>query len=171
MEKIDLIQLEEMVQERVINHSKEILTKLELQGLIPSLMVLLGIDGKLPLLVGVRQARKILVLGGRSTRINELQGIAKKYGISKSDVTFLDYDEVKSFNPGELQYSGKYALILVGPVPHKIRGIGNFSSILEYLQQEGFPPVMDLGSNGLKITKTDFDRKLSIATETGLLVA
>ena len=53
---------------------------------------------------------------------------------------------------------------MVGPMPHSGSGKGNYSSIISALEsEEGYPPVVRLGSNGLKITKSDFKMKLEEA--------
>ena len=54
-----------------------------------------------------------------------------------------------------------YSLLMVGPMPHSGSEKGEYSSIISALEAEdGFPPIVRLGSNGLKITKSDFKAKL-----------
>ena len=52
-----------------------------------------------------------------------------------------------------------YSDILVGPLPHKVKGIENYSSFLAMAEAnpEEFPKIIRLeGSNELKITKHSF---------------
>ena len=52
-------------------------------------------------------------------------------------------------------------LLIVGPMPHSGSGKGGYGSVISALESEdGYPPVVRLGSNGLKITKSDFRAKL-----------
>ena len=68
---------------------------------------------------------------------------------------------LKTFNFKKMYYKPQYALVMVGPMPHSGVGKGDSGSIVAALENdEGYPPVVRLGSNGLKITKTDFKNKL-----------
>ena len=47
-------------------------------------------------------------------------------------------------------------------MPHSGSGKGDYSSVISAIEaEEGYPPVVRLGSNGLKITKSDFRSKLT----------
>jgi len=60
-----------------------------------------------------------------------------------------------------MQWQPTYSLIMVGPMPHSGSAKGDYSNIISALESEdGYPPVVRLGSNGLKITKSDFKSKL-----------
>ena len=46
-------------------------------------------------------------------------------------------------------------------MPHSGKEKGEHGSIIAAIEnQEGYPPIIRLGANGLKITKTDFKEKL-----------
>lgn len=46
-------------------------------------------------------------------------------------------------------------------MPHSGHAKGDYSSVITALeQQEGYPPVVRMGTNGLKITKTSFRNTL-----------
>lgn len=55
---------------------------------------------------------------------------------------------------GKYQYNDDYSLIIVGPIPHSMRGMGEYSSIIAKMEQEdGYPPVIRANNgNGLKLT-------------------
>ena len=51
-------------------------------------------------------------------------------------------------------------------------GKENASSIISAMEgKAGYPPVVRLGTNGLKISKTDFKNKLQESIDTGKIVA
>ena len=54
-------------------------------------------------------------------------------------------------------------------MPHKTSGTGDFSSAITRMEQdEGFPPVIRLGSNDLKISKSSFKAALEEAINSKL---
>lgn len=115
----------------------------------------------------------IVVLGDSQVKENQMQGILKKLGIRKDRLKcHLGYDDAKSFPFKTLQYQAKYSLILVGSMGHKAEGIGDYSSAIAMLEQEeGYPPVMRLGTNELKITKSNFQKAVEEALKNGLIRA
>ena len=78
--------------------------------------------------------------------------------INKNRFEFcLDYNEAKTFPYRKMQYSPKYSAVLVGAMPHSVKDKGDFSSMITAMEkQDGYPPVIRMGSNELKITKTGF---------------
>lgn len=111
------------------------------------------------------RSSKILVLGNTQLSVNELNGIAKSIGIDPDRIDYeLDYNRITNFNVENLRYNTKYSDILVGPVPHKAKGIDGSSSLITHIEknQEEFPKLIRVtDSNGLKITKTSFREALS----------
>ena len=105
---------------------------------------------------------KIIVSGQSDVKANVLLSIAKRLGLDKNRFElYLDYEDAKTFNFKKMYYKPQYALVMVGPMPHSGVGKGDSGSIIAALENdEGYPPVVRLGSNGLKITKTDFKNKL-----------
>ena len=87
-------------------------------------------------------------------------GIAKDFELGRNNLEIKnDYDKLKGFNIEDIRYISPYSGILIGPVHHKVEGLGNYSSIVQKLQkEEGFPPTIELRteSGELKITKTTF---------------
>ena len=75
----------------------------------------------------------------------------------------LDYTKLHNYDFGNLRNSMTYSDVLVGPLPHKVEGIGSFSSFLAMVDScpEEFPKVIRLeASNELKITKESFKNGL-----------
>ncbi len=108
---------------------------------------------------------KILIIGQSDVKVNQLLGIIKNYGLDKSRFEFvLEYAKAKTFNFRKLQYQDGYDLVMVGPMPHSCTDKDDYSSMIERLKQDdGFPPVIELGAKELKITKTNFKEKIEEA--------
>lgn len=117
---------------------------------------------------------KILVLGEADVKENVLYGIAKSLNIDPERLELkLGYDFAKRFNISNLQYSDKYSVILVGPMPHKTVSSNGFSSAIAAMEQgEGYPTVIRLGQNSeLKITKSGFRKCIKSCLDTNLIAA
>ena len=105
---------------------------------------------------------KIVVLGQSSVSKSDLLVSAGKMGFDKSRFEFhLGYEEMKSFNVRKYQYQFSYAAVLAGPMPHSGVGKGDYSSVLTAMENgEGYPIVVRMGENELKISKSGFQRTL-----------
>lgn len=79
-------------------------------------------------------------------------------------VSFYNFNKIlgcKTFDFRKTQWSSKYSYILVGPMPHSGVAKGEYSSIISAIESEaGYPPVVKMGTDGLKITKTSFRNTL-----------
>lgn len=132
-----------------------------------------GIRQELPETSGLKNKKdtsniRILILGDLQIHENDIYGIAKDYGIPKKNIKIIkDWDEIKRFDPEKLRYSAKYNGIMIGPVPHSVKGKGDYSSIIETLNKSGFPVHVDVREpNGeLKITKSTFKQKIKLLIE------
>ncbi len=105
---------------------------------------------------------KILVVGDSRVGKDDLVMLAKKLGIKESCLEFLlDYEKITNYNFGNLRNSFTYSDILVGPMPHKVKGIDGYTSFLAMTadKPEEFPKVTRLvASNEEKITKESFKK-------------
>lgn len=150
--------------EEVFNSNlNEILSSLNQSGQLIKILSMMGLEKLLPQnKVLVNTDKMIVVIGQSNAKVEKLIGVAKELGFRKEQFIFcLDYDEAKTFQYKKMQYSPKYAAILIGAVPHSTKDKGSFSSIISALeQQEGYPPVIRVGSNNLKITKSSFKDSL-----------
>ena len=101
--------------------------------------------------------KKIVLIGAVATPNikKDLIGAANKYGFEVE--IYDDYDKIPNINFRKMQYSSSIAGIIVGPMPHSVKGKGDYSSFIETLQNEpGYPPVVECRTiNGkLKVSKT-----------------
>lgn len=110
------------------------------------------------------QGDRILVIGQTSISKDILNGVAKTLGFQKNQLDYeLDYEKLTNYNFGNLRYTSQYTDILVGPVPHKTKGIENYKSFLSLVESnpDEFPKITRLETNNeLKITKTTFKNGL-----------
>lgn len=84
----------------------------------------------------------------------------------------MEYKDIEKLKITDFKCNLKYSLIMVGPMPHSGVGKENASSIISAMEgKAGYPPVVRLGTNGLKISKTDFKNKLQESIDTGKIVA
>ena len=98
---------------------------------------------------------KILIIGETSLKEQQVKGFCKSKGISGDRIEFMcGYDRLKNRGVGKYQYNDDYSLIIVGPVPHSMSGMGEYSSIIAQMEQEeGYPPVARADNgHGLKLT-------------------
>ena len=104
---------------------------------------------------------KILVIGATSLKEKDIKGIASSLGFNKNRIECcLDYNDAKNYNYRNLQYNPNYSVVMVGAIPHSSKGKGNSSSaITEMEHKPGYPKVIRLGKNQLKITKSDIRTK------------
>lgn len=106
----------------------------------------------------------ILIVGELSFSKDVLYAIAKEKGISRHQITHLDYEEAKHFDFNSIKGYSKYSDIIVGPNAHKTIGINGYSSLIEMIknEQDYFPKLTEAkdSSGKLKITKTSLKKAL-----------
>lgn len=115
---------------------------------------------------------KIVILGASEVQEKVLFGIAKTIGLSKGRFELcLDYEAIKHYNFRKLQFAPSYRVVLVGPMPHKTAGSGNFSSAIESMKNEqGYPIVIELkAGTEIKITKNNLREALVQLVNSGYL--
>ncbi|HOP59782.1 MAG TPA: hypothetical protein PKZ60_00015 [Candidatus Saccharicenans sp.] len=111
---------------------------------------------------------KILILGDLDIHEKDIYGIAKEYDIPNKNIDIIkDWDKIKSYDIEKLRYNSRYDGIMIGPVPHSVKGRGDYSSVIETLNESGFPVHVDVREpNGeLKITKSTFRQKMKLLIE------
>lgn len=165
----ELQELEDNIKKELNDHLTGILTLLNRTDRLEELLILLGMEELLKQESNYESYRtgKIVVIGQSDVKKDHLLAIGKSFGIDKNRFElFLDYEDAKTFDFKKIQWQPTYSLIMVGPMPHSIAGKGNYSSIISALESEsGYPPVVRLGKNSLKITKSDFKEKLKEAID------
>lgn len=107
--------------------------------------------------------KKVLILGATALDINIMYGIAKLFGFQKKDLEFeTDYEKISGFT-GRISSGEKYAAIILGACPHKVAGLGKWSSLVEKCSRsEDMPYTFDARSHSgeLKMTKESFKTAL-----------
>lgn len=114
-------------------------------------------DNKLSIVITKRM--KILVLGDLAGKLKDYQIAAKRKGIDPGNVEFIDYQQAKDLNAGRLKYSSEYSDIIIGPMPHKIEGMGDTTSLLALIEKNPneYPKLIKAEANSkLKISITGF---------------
>lgn len=109
----------------------------------------------------------ILILGGLGVKPKDIAGIFKSVGLPRDAFEHLDYDDVHSgkFDASELLDTNEYSDIFVSATPHKAKGIGNASSLVEYLEdnERHLPKLKvfrEAGGTLKKASKTDLKEAL-----------
>lgn len=107
------------------------------------------------------EGKTIKFLGNiKSSLIAYIKWLAKTYNF-EADIT-SDYDKITNLDFRKFRYSDKYAAIIAGPMPHSVKGKGDYSSGLEMLKNEpGYPDVVEcVTSEKLKVTRTSINKAL-----------
>lgn len=165
--------LDERLKYELDEHLTQILTRLNREDRVHELLEILGLSDLLkpePMYTCFNNG-KIVVLGESNVAEAILLSIAKSLGLDKKRFEFhLGYDKVKMFDSRKMQWNPAYSLVLVGPMPHSGTSKGDASSVITALENtEGYPPVIRLGTNSLKISKSDFKAKLTEAMQKKLV--
>lgn len=159
-----LFELEETLKDELNNHLEEILVKLNRTDKLEDFLRLIGMQE----LLGLDDSSEtfndgqIIVIGNSEVDKEKLCAVAKNMGFNRDRFEFyLDYEDAKKFDFKKTQWSTKYSCILVGPMPHSGIAKGDYSSVIVALENEqGYPPVVRMGTNGLKISKSSFRQTL-----------
>ncbi len=116
----------------------------------------------------INRRTKILVVGDLSGRIPDYVATAKKLGIPESNLEFVSFEEFKNFSLAKLRYSIEYSDIIVGPVPHKVVGLGDNTSTIAMIENANDPneyphlirAVTNMNGNILKFSISEFKEDL-----------
>ncbi len=156
----ELYEISAIVQDALNDRLEEILVKLNRSGQLEEFLSLIGMGELIGTADNISSNTNgiIIVVGQSEVEKEKLAAVAKNLGLEKSRFEFyLSYEDAKTFNFKKTQWSDAYSVILVGPMPHSGFAKGDYSSVITALErQDGYPPVVRVGTNGLKITKTSF---------------
>jgi len=165
--------LDDRLKYELDEHLMQILTRLNRENRLLDLLEILGLTDLLKPepMYSCFDNGKIVVLGESNVPEAVLLSIAKNMGIEKKRFEFhLGYNEAKMFDGRKMRWNPAYSLVLVGPMPHSGTSKGDASSIITALEtSDGYPPVIRLGTNSLKISKSDFKAKLTEALQKKLI--
>lgn len=158
MDKMDLIQLRESVFQKI---TKE-LTNAYFNGTIDDFLEKYDLkeENTDESFYYDSNNAKIIVIGDSRISKSDMEVLAKHNGINPRRIEFvLDYEKLTNFNFERFRNNMKYSDILVGPIPHKVKGLDAASSFLNMVnnQPDCFPRAIALrDANELKITKQSF---------------
>lgn len=161
----ELLELEETLKAALDENLEHILFQLNRTDRLEELFILLGLEELLGIETQyIPKDGKIIVIGQSEVKKDVFAAIAKDCGFEKDRFEFyLDYEDAKTFDFKKTQWSSKYSYIMAGPVPHSGKAKGDYSGIITALEnQEGYPPVIRLGIEKLRITKTSFREGLML---------
>lgn len=104
--------------------------------------------------------RRIWVVGALRAKWEHLMGIVKQYGLNDDIFVHVDYSELRNRSlPARIDIT-KDIGVLLGPVPHSTKEVGEYSSLAVQLKRELGMVVIELRAHSagqeLKITKTSF---------------
>ena len=87
----------------------------------------------------------ILILGDFKLERHIIEGIFKAEGFSKDNLILeLEYNKLPNFDIRKYNYSNSLKGIIVGAVPHKMKNIGENSTLVNYLRgTEGYPYTVE----------------------------
>ena len=149
------------IKSRLLNKFSVQISRANDDGTINDLMAEWGVSFEERMPISPRTAL-ILVIGELSSKKSEYIKVAKKYGISVKQLEFVSYSEAKQLNAARLEYSNVYSDIICGPMPHKIMGLEDATSLIANMKNHPsrYPNILisygnDL-SQSLKITITNF---------------
>ena len=103
----------------------------------------------------------IVVIGDSIISKQEIEEILEENGINKNRLELVnDFKDIKKYNFQKMKFQTmKYAAVLVGPIPHKTKGLKKYPSMISQMEKEdGYPPTRKLmdSHNELIITKKTF---------------
>lgn len=119
---------------------------------------------------------KILIIGASEMKRNKFEGMVKnQYGLSNAEVQrkfelVFEYEGLNHYNFNKLSKYA-YAVILMGPVPHSVRGRGDASSLITMLEEnkdDFYPPVYRLSQDD-PISKSQVENALNVLCKRGII--
>lgn len=110
----------------------------------------------------------IIMFGASQIKLKDIYGCLKSLGISKNRFEYVPYNEVTNYNFKNLEYNNNYRLIMIGPMPHSAKGMGDNRSIIEWLtSNQAIAKTIKL--DNLKITKSSFKNAIENEIQSGYL--
>lgn len=101
---------------------------------------------------------KIIIIGDcESIGIDQVRMTLKKSGVDSNDYEIIsDYSKITNMSFDFLKNSSIYSDVLIGPMPHKVKGIEGYSSLPAMIMdnQKNYPKLTEIVANSsLKISK------------------
>ena len=171
----ELMNLEDELRPELEEKLGFILSRLNREDRLEAFLALIGLADLLHVSTGyeVQTNGKIIIIGQSEISANVVLAVAERFGVNKKRMELhLEYEDAVKFDFRKTQYDPTYSLIMVGPMPHSAKSKEGYGSVISAIEnKEGYPPVVRLGSNGLKITKSDLKAKFAECIDKGLIRA
>lgn len=156
MDNMDLVQILEKIHQKL---TKEV-TNAYYNGNMDELLNKYGLEEEVEHFYYNYNNSKIILIGQSRVNKSDLEHIAKDNGIDPKRIEFeLDYEKLTNYNFERFKYNMSYSDVLIGPMPHKVKGLDESSSFLSMVREhpEDYPKIIELrDANELKITKQSF---------------
>lgn len=126
------------------------------------------VSASLPYFLDTQKNGNIILFGDSKIKIKDIYGCLKSLGIDKKRFEHVPYEDVTNYNFKKLEYNSSYRLILIGPMPHSAKGMGDTSSIIEWLTNNK-NIAKTIKFDNLKVTKSAFKETIEKEIEMGYL--
>ena len=105
------------------------------------------------------RTKKIVVIGQKAGHSHDsiIKG-AESVGLASDCLELhLEYSDGKKIDFEKYRHNHNYAAIIVGPMPHMGKSVGNYNSVADMLKHEpGFPPVVNLRKFSINSLRSAF---------------
>lgn len=156
MDNMDLVQILDKIYQKL---TKEV-SSAYYNGNIDELLNKYGLEEEIGHFHYNYNNSKIIVIGESMVNKSDLEYIAKKNGIDPKRIEFeLEYEKLTNYNFEKFKYNMSYSDVLIGPMPHKVKGLDESASFLSMVRKhpENYPKIIELrDANELKISKQSF---------------
>jgi len=170
----DLTILADKVAEAFLDERESIISTLFAKGKLDEFLDLVGMKKIANEIASTPKikSKKIIVVGqsaGGSERDYRMAAI--NMGVDPNDLElYLNYYDGKKIDFEKYKNNPSYCAIMVGPMPHSGKSKGDYPSAVAMMEhEEGYPKIIKLGRNGLKLTTQSFMYGLAQLASDGVI--
>ena len=170
----DLTALADRVAEAFLDDRESIISTLYAKGKLNDFLELVDMKKIANDITSAQKvkSKKILVVGESSGGTErDYKNAAMELGIDPNDIELhLDFHDGKKMDFEKYKNNSNYCAIMVGPMPHNGKSQGDYSSVIAMLEhEEGYPKLVKLGRNVLKLTVGSFQCGLAFLASEGII--
>ena len=112
----------------------------------------------------LKRKSKVLIIGQPHISVDEIFIVAKQFGFNKKNLEmYTDYDKMKNLDIRRFRNTEKYEGIVLGPIPHSVKG-KDYDSVLASIlsSTDGYPYWIKCmtESGEFKMTRTAFEKAM-----------